>query len=148
MTRRARTEIIAKAELSTVSRMADQVRAAHEVRVIQAPQRAMVMVKFRETGRNGLFYLGELLVTEAKASIGSALGLGIVQDDDEEAAEKRAADAAVIDAAYAAALPETASWSEILDREAARLRGEEDAELGRIARSRVRFETMDKPQGA
>lgn len=147
MTRRRRTEIIAKADLAMVCGLADQVRAAREVRMIQAPERAMVMVRFRESGRNSLFYLGELFVTEAKASIGPHLGLGIVQDDDERTAEARSAAAAVIDAAYEAGLPETDAWTEVLAREEARLNSVKVAELARVSRSKVRFETMDNPEG-
>lgn len=147
MTRRRRTEIIGRGEARFATALADQIRAAHEVRVIQEPQQSLVMAKFRESGRNGQFYLGELLVTEAKVSIGTHLGLGIIQDDDAVAAARRSLDAAVIDAAYAAGVAETASWEPLFLTEEARILAQRDADLRRIERSKVSFETMDNPDG-
>ncbi len=44
------------------------------------------MIKMRETAKRELFYLGEVLVTEAKVSINGTLGMGIVVGDNEELA--------------------------------------------------------------
>jgi alpha-D-ribose 1-methylphosphonate 5-triphosphate synthase subunit PhnG len=144
VTRRRRTEIIARARPEFARGLAETVRGRPDLRIIQEPQAVLVMVKQRESGRNGLFYLGELLVTEARVAIGDQLGLGLIQDDDPDRAAARALDAACIDAAWAAGLSQVAAWLPLLESEAALQAADAAREAGRVAQSRVSFETMDQ----
>lgn len=61
-----------------------------EFDIISEPEEGLVMVKTREHARNTLFYMGEVLVTEAKVRHGSTVGLGLVKGSDEEFAEAMA----------------------------------------------------------
>ena len=98
------------------------------------------MVKARETAKNGLFYMGELLVTEAKVQIEGRIGIGIIAGDEPEAARELA----VIDAALNAGLEESLGWDAISSKEEADDRAREAAEAARVARTRVVFESMDR----
>jgi alpha-D-ribose 1-methylphosphonate 5-triphosphate synthase subunit PhnG len=98
------------------------------------------MVKLREQARNSVFYLGEVLVTEAKARINGHPGLGLVRGNN----RKLAGDLAVIDAAWRAGLEETAEWEGLL------LAAEEEnlqrqrEENGRILETKVDFASMQE----
>jgi len=143
MTRRRRTEIIAKASPEFGHGLARQILENYRVTTIQEPQPVLVMIKQLETGRNSRFYLGELLVMEAKVAIGNSLGLGLFQGDDEAQAQARALDAAIIDAAWNAGLPECAAWLPQLEDQASLIAAAEAVEAGRIMKSGVSFQTMD-----
>lgn len=139
MTRKQRTRILVHAAEELRHDLAQQIRSRYAVKTVEAPRQGLVMVKMRESARSSLFYLGEVLVTQAKVQAGGAMGLGIVRGEHAETAF----DLAVIDAAYNAALPETLGWHALLEQEEqrlARLQAEED---GRILETKVSFETMD-----
>ena len=98
------------------------------------------MMKMRETSKNSLFYIGELLVTEAKVQIEGRIGIGIIAGDDPEAAF----DLAIIDAAFNAGLEESSRWEQLLAAEESRIAGRQALEAERIDRTRVSFESMDR----
>ena len=139
MTRKRRTRTLVEGDPTFRHRLAAEVRAVHDVIELEAPNNGLVMIRMRETARKSVFYLGELLVTEAKVQIGGTIGLGIIAGDAHEAA----LDLAVIDAAWNARLPETQGWISLLEAEEARLGSEQAREETRLLETRVRFETMD-----
>ncbi|MFC5700173.1 phosphonate C-P lyase system protein PhnG [Cohnella faecalis] len=139
MKRKRRTEILVNGSAEVAAAMADEIRERYEVVVVEEPNHGLVMVKVRETARNSLFYLGEVLVTECKVRIGNAVGVGIVKGDE----PLKAADLAVIDAAYAAELSETSAWTARLQSENERLEAERSAAFADLLRTQVSFETMD-----
>jgi len=142
VTRRRRSEIVVRGNAGIMHAMAQEIRETHVVRVLQEPGQSLVMVKVRETARNSLFYVGELIVMEAKVAIGEVLGLGIVQDEDIKRAEQRALDAAVIDAAYSAKLPQTENWTAMLEAEEEKIRQAELQEKRMSMESCVNFDIM------
>lgn len=97
------------------------------------------MTSLRETARRSRFYLGEVLVSEAKVQVQGSVGLGIIAGDDERAAWELA----VIDAAITAGLEETKGWDRMLELEAAAIAERDGAEQARILETRVDFQTMD-----
>jgi len=144
MKRRQRSEILARSPEGFAQGLAQVVSQKYPVSLIQTPQPVLVMVKQRESGRNSLFYLGEVLLTEAKVTVAGSIGLGFIQDDDEDRAERRALDLAIIDAAYNAQLPECAAWDEMLQAQSILIDQALALEQGRIRQSAVSFQTMDK----
>ncbi|MCX7655603.1 MAG: phosphonate C-P lyase system protein PhnG [Treponemataceae bacterium] len=145
MNRRRRTWIIGKSGPLFAKNLADSIRQRYAITIIQMPQDVLVMLKMRESARNSLFYLGELMVTEARVAIHNHVGIGIVQQDDGEQAHQFALDAAIIDAAYMAHLEETHAWEDLLRTEEERILRTQQLELQRINQSTVNFETMDTP---
>ena len=138
MDRRRRTKVLVLSRPELRKELAGEVAEAHEIVEVERGRQALVMLKLREGGRNGLFYAGELLVSEAKAQVDGAIGLGLVAGEDAEAAW----DLAVIDAAFNAALPETLRWEAVLLEAESRIASQEADEAGRVAATAVNFDSM------
>ncbi|WP_028548456.1 phosphonate C-P lyase system protein PhnG [Paenibacillus sp. UNC451MF] len=139
MKRKLRTETLINGSPHIAAALANDIKSRYQVDLIEEPNHGLVMVKVRETAQKSLFYLGEVLVTECKVRINGAVGVGIVKGDEPE----KAYDLAVIDAAYAAQLEETAAWSAVLQSEIERIETERHAFQVKVLRTKVDFETMD-----
>jgi alpha-D-ribose 1-methylphosphonate 5-triphosphate synthase subunit PhnG len=138
--RSRRTKILIEGSDELRSKLSGIVASRREIAAVEYPRGALVMVKARETAKNSLFYMGELLVTEAKVQVEGRIGIGIIAGDRPEAA----LDLAIVDAAIAANLEETAGWEELLLEEEAKMLSREANEAARVARTRVAFESMDR----
>ena len=140
MDRTRRTRILIEGDPQLRRELSARVEGRRSISVVEEPRGGLVMLKLRETAKNSLFYMGELLVTEAKVQIEGRMGLGIIAGDDPEAAR----DLAVIDAACNAGVPETGEWEGLLLAEEERIAVREAQESARIARTTVDFESMDR----
>ena len=140
--RKRRTEILVKDGGRLAAHIAQEVQASYGATVLQDPTEGLVMVKLRERARNSLFYIGEVLVTEAKAEVAGAPGLGLVQGANGELALHLA----VIDAAWNACVPETEVWSSLLSEAGEALERRESQENGRIMETRVNFVSMQEEE--
>ncbi|MDD9266744.1 phosphonate C-P lyase system protein PhnG [Paenibacillus sp. MAHUQ-63] len=139
MSRKVRTEILVDGSLNLAAALAGEIKSSYPVALIEEPNHGLVMVRVRETAKMSLFYLGEVLVTECKVRVEGALGIGIVKGDEPE----KAYDLAVIDAAYAAGLVETAAWFGRLQAEGQRIAADRHARHMQVLQTKVDFETMD-----
>jgi alpha-D-ribose 1-methylphosphonate 5-triphosphate synthase subunit PhnG len=136
--RKRRTYILVQGNEQLRRELAREITAVYPVREIEAPHNGLVMMKMRETAHNSLFYLGELLVSEAKVAVNETFGLGVIAGNHPEAAR----DLAVIDAACNAHLPETFAWEDrLLDAEKTILARRAVADA-KIVQTLVSFETM------
>lgn len=138
MKRRRRTEILIKGSSEIVKNIFEEIQNNYEIKTIEEPDSALVMIKIRESSKNSLFYMGEVLVTEARVQIDDTFGIGIVRGDRCEFAYWLAA----IDAAYNLNLKETENWDRILIEEEKRIRNKEYLEETKILKTKVDFETM------
>ncbi|WP_404451252.1 phosphonate C-P lyase system protein PhnG [Virgibacillus necropolis] len=139
MKRRRRTEILVQGDTSLAQMFAETITHNYECQEIVAPQYGLTMIKMQESAKNSLFYIGEVLVTEAKVEINQNIGIGIVKGMHEELARYLA----IIDAAYKANLQETKEWSTQLieaEKHFTKKKAKEQAEL---FKTKVNFETMD-----
>lgn len=139
MNRKKRTEILIKSNENVAKMLADSVRKKYEIKVIEEPNQGLVMIKMRETAQKELFYLGEVLVTEAKVYVNGALGMGIVKGENEELAMNLA----IIDGAYKANIEELELWREILIKAQKEIEACEKREASKILETKVDFSTMD-----
>ena len=139
MNRRRRTEILIRGSVDLVKELAEQIEKNYAVTLTEEPNYGLVMIKSRETARKSLYYLGEVLVTEAKVQIKDKLGIGIVSGNNPELSYYLA----VIDAAYNNQLPETASWEKMLTGEEAKILENMHKAQSKILATRVKFDTMD-----
>lgn len=138
MKRRRRTEILIKGHSEIAKNMFEEIDRNYEIKTIEEPDSALVMIKMRESSKNSLFYLGEVFVTEAKVQINEGFGLGIVRGNKPELAYWLA----VIDAAYNLGLKETGNWEKILFQEEKRIKAEEALNDSEILKTKVNFESM------
>lgn len=139
MNRKRRTEILIKSDESLAKKLANSVRKKCGIKVIEKPNQGLVMIKMRETAKKELFYLGEVLVTEAKVYVNGALGMGIVKGENEELAMNLA----IIDGAYKANIEETKLWEEVLIKAEEEIKESERKEASKILETKVDFSTMD-----
>ncbi|MDH6374060.1 alpha-D-ribose 1-methylphosphonate 5-triphosphate synthase subunit PhnG [Paenibacillus sp. PastF-3] len=139
MNRRQRTETLINSSSNLATVLADEIKGRYDIDLMEEPNHGLVMVKVRETAKKSLFYLGEVLVTECKVQIAGKMGVGLIKGDEPE----KSYDLAIIDAAYAAELVETAAWSAKLYMEHALLEQAYLAEHAKVMRTKVDFETMD-----
>lgn len=134
-----RTRILVCSPGDVARRLSRIILENHDVRIVEEPNEGLVMIRMRETARNSLFHLGEVLVTEAKVRIGTSIGIGILQGQDSQ----KAFDLAVIDAAWSASLPECLAWDDELAAAEAALEEKLKRETAQVNKTRVQFDTMD-----
>jgi alpha-D-ribose 1-methylphosphonate 5-triphosphate synthase subunit PhnG len=139
MNRRRRTEILVEGRPELRRDLAAEVARVEDILDIEPPRDGLVMIQKRESGRRSLFYLGELLVSEARVRLAGSIGLGIIAGDQPEAAR----DLAIVDAAFNASLPLTEEWIPRLLDEEDRLRRERILRERQILETRVSFDTME-----
>ncbi len=140
--RRRRTEICIKDGGSAAAHIAAEVSSRYSIEDLQEPQEGLVMIKMREQARNSLFYLGEVLVTEAKVRVNGIAGLGLVQGSDSDLARNLA----IIDAVWDCSLPEQSSWEKLLQQAEQRVVAREREENGRVQETRVNFLSMQEEE--
>ncbi|SMC27056.1 alpha-D-ribose 1-methylphosphonate 5-triphosphate synthase subunit PhnG [Clostridium acidisoli DSM 12555] len=138
MRRRRRSEILIKGSSELAQEMFREIEKNYEIKTIEDSHNALVMIKMRESAKNSLFYLGEVLVTEAKIQIDEKFGVGIVRGNKPEFAYWLA----VIDAAYNLELEETKKWEEKLFEEEKAIKKLESEKEAEILKTKVNFETM------
>lgn len=138
MKRRRRTEILVRGSEKLAESLFEEIEKKYEIKMIEKPNTGLVMVKMRESAKNSLFYLGEVLVTEVKVQINKKFGLGIVKGYRPDLAYWLA----VIDAAYNSNLEETNAWEKMLVEEKKRIKKAESLKEAQILKTKVNFETM------
>lgn len=139
MKRRRRTEILVQGSADLAEKLASQIKQAYTYKVIVKPHYGLTMVKMRESAKKSLFYIGEVLVTEAKVEINEQIGIGIVQGMEDELAMNLA----IIDAAYNANLPETQMWTNLLVVAEAEINRKKIKRQAELLETKVNFETME-----
>jgi alpha-D-ribose 1-methylphosphonate 5-triphosphate synthase subunit PhnG len=139
MKRRRRTEILVQGNADLAEKLASQIKQAYTYKVIVKPHYGLTMVKMRESAKKSLFYIGEVLVTEAKVEINEQIGIGIVQGMEDELAMNLA----IIDAAYNANLPETQMWTNTLVVAEAEINRKKIKRQAELLATKVNFETME-----
>lgn len=139
MNRRRRTAILIDGSPSFAKGLALEIERNYAIQILSEPQHSLTMIKLRETAKNSLFYLGEVLVTETKVQINNQLGIGIVVGNEEELSYELA----VIDAAYQAELQETQKWNLRFENEEKRIQKNKVKREKSILKTKVDFEMMD-----
>lgn len=140
MNRRRRTEILINGSMEIAKKMFLEISKEYDVKVIEEPNSGLVMIKMREDAKRSLFYLGEVIVTEAKVQVNGQLGIGIVRGDKSELSYWLA----VIDAAYNANVEETKKWDMCLENEEKKINEEIRKYQSKILDTKVNFNTMNK----
>lgn len=81
MTKRELSAILAKASAEDVAVLAEPIKAKAQIQVQKEPQKTLVMVKVRESIKNSLFYLGEVLATECMVTVNGVKGMSVIAGD-------------------------------------------------------------------
>ncbi|MDO5028210.1 MAG: phosphonate C-P lyase system protein PhnG [Bacillota bacterium] len=138
MNKKERTKIFIDYASDQAKDLARLIEANEDIEIIQEPKEGLAMIKVRETAKNSLFYLGEVLITETKVRIKDQIGLGIVKGKDCELSKALA----ILDAAYELNLPILDQWTDIFL--ACQQQGLDQVKKQRaiVAATKVDFETM------
>jgi len=95
MDKKRLTSILSKSDRSVVASLSGKIQQSHQPVIIKEPGKTLTMIKMREPVKQSLFYLGEVIVSEAAVEINGMKGYAVVMGDDLE----KALDMAIIDAA-------------------------------------------------
>jgi alpha-D-ribose 1-methylphosphonate 5-triphosphate synthase subunit PhnG len=95
MDKKRLTRILAKADRRDVAAMAADILETHRPVIVKEPGKTLAMIKMREPVKQGLFYIGEVIVSEAVVEIDGVRGAAVAMGDDAE----KTLDMAIIDAA-------------------------------------------------
>ena len=85
-----------RADRQTVAALSASVRESHSPVIIKEPGKTLTMIQMREPVRQSLFYIGEVIVSEAVVEIDGVKGIAVTMGDDTE----KTLDMAIIDAAH------------------------------------------------
>ena len=89
------TRILARADRRDVAAMSAEIQKTYSPVIIKEPGKTLAMIKMREPVRKSLFYIGEVIVSEAVVEIDGVQGNAVMMGDDID----RILDMAIIDAA-------------------------------------------------
>jgi len=95
MDKKRLTKILAKADRSAVAALSADVQKGHAPVIIKEPGKTLAMIKVRDPVKQGLFYIGEVMVSEAAVELDGVKGVAVTMGDDTE----KALHMAIIDAA-------------------------------------------------
>jgi phosphonate C-P lyase system protein PhnG len=139
MNRKKRTEILIQGSADVAPQLAREILATYDLEIVEQSHSGLVMVQIRESAKRGLFYLGEVLITECKVMVNGNLGIGMVIGHEPELALHLA----VIDAAYNGQLTEVTGWHDTLLAEEELIKRQHAAFNQQILRTKVNFDAMD-----
>lgn len=139
MKRSVRTRILIDGDPNLAKQLAEEIIAKYEYMEIIEPHYGLTMVKVRESAQNSLFHIGEVFITECKVEVADHVDTGIVVGMEDALAKHLA----VIDAAYAAGLPETQQWNEKLQQAKQKIDDAKGKKHAELLQTKVNFETME-----
>lgn len=87
MTKREVSSILVRASREEVCMIARDIKKQHQITLVKPPQKTLVMVKVRESVKQSLFYLGEVLATECMVTVDGEKGISLMAGDDFEKVE-------------------------------------------------------------
>ncbi len=89
------TKILARADRAEAANLAFKYKESCRIAVVREPSKTLAMLKMREPVKGRLFYIGEVVVSEAIVELDGVRGMAVTMGDDFE----KTFDMAVIDAA-------------------------------------------------
>lgn len=136
MKKRRISKILARAGKDQVKRLADEIKKDYSPVIVKAPEKSLTMIRMREPVQESLFYLGEVIVSEAIVDLVGAKGVAVLMGDDFD----KVLDMAVIDAACNKGVFQRYDILEQLEKEQT-LRLEKENAL--FMQTMVNFHSMD-----
>lgn len=100
-------QIMARAKTAVLQELAQPIQDRYTVLVVKEPARTLTMIKMREPVKSSLYYIGEVMVTEAIVEINGIQGMAVTMGDDFE----KTVSMAILDCGFNNGLPEM-GWIE------------------------------------
>ena len=139
MNRKRRMQILIDGDRKLAEHLAQQIEGKYSIEMMMEPQHALTMIKMRETAKQSLFYLGEVLVTECKVKLHNVVGTGVVVGVEYDFAYQLA----IIDAAFTAHVQEVNQWIPLFEESEKAIEKKQNEKRMIINKTKVNFETMD-----
>lgn len=95
MDKRRLTKVLVRAGRHEVAALSAQIQQSYSPVIVKEPAKTLTMIKLRDPVKQGVFFIGEVIVCEAAVEIGDTRGISVLMGDDTE----KALDMAIIDAA-------------------------------------------------
>jgi len=95
MDKRRLTKVLVRADRSEVAVMSATIQETYRPVIVKEPGKTLTMIKLRDPVKQGMFYIGEVIVCEATVEIDGIQGISVLMGDDAE----KTLDMAIIDAA-------------------------------------------------
>lgn len=136
MEKRRLSQILARTDAQNVRELAEEIKTEYTTVLIKAPEKSLAMIRMREPVKESLFYLGEVIVSEAIVELDGVKGMAVLMGDDFD----KVLDMAVIDAACKKGVFQRYDRLEALEQEQA-LRIQKENAL--FMQTMVNFNSMD-----
>ena len=136
MKKRRISKILARAGKEEVKKLSDEIKDNYSPVIVKAPEKSLTMIRMREPVQDSLFYLGEVIVSEAIVDLDGAKGVAVIMGDDFE----KVLDMAVIDAACNKGVFQRYDFLEQLEKEQMHRLEKENA---MFMQTMVNFHSMD-----
>jgi len=95
MDKRRLTKVLVRADRSDVAALSADIQKTFRPVIVKEPEKTLTMIKLRDPVKQGMFYIGEVIVCEAAVEIDGVQGVSVLMGDDAD----KALDMAIIDAA-------------------------------------------------
>ena len=95
MDKRRFTKVLARADRNEVAALSAEIQQTYRPVIVKEPGKTLTMIKLRDPIKQGMFYIGEVIVCEAMVEIDGIQGISVLMGDDAD----KALDMAIIDAA-------------------------------------------------
>lgn len=136
MEKRRISKILARAGKEEVKRLAGEIKEKYSPVIVKSPEKSLAMIRMREPVQESLFYLGEVIVSEAIVDLDGAKGVAVIMGDDFD----KVLDMAVIDAACNKGVFQRYDFLEQLEKEQTHRLEKENA---LFMQAMVSFHSMD-----
>jgi alpha-D-ribose 1-methylphosphonate 5-triphosphate synthase subunit PhnG len=137
MDKKRSSKILAKADGETVAAISKEFRETCGIVIIKEPSKTLAMIKMRDPVKAALFYLGEVIVTEAVVELDGTKGAAVLMGDDAE----KTLNIAILDAAMNKGIFTDEEKLLTLERQQAEL---EQKEHAMHLKTMVSFSSMDQ----
>lgn len=136
MEKRRISKILARAGKEEVKRLAGEIKEKYSPVIVKSPEKSLAIIRMREPVQESLFYLGEVIVSEAIVDLDGAKGVAVIMGDDFD----KVLDMAVIDAACNKGVFQRYDFLEQLEKEQTHRLEKENA---LFMQTMVSFHSMD-----
>ena len=137
MEKKRLSRILAKADKRDVAALSAEICKAFTPVIVKDPGKTLVMIKMREPVNQSLFYIGEVIASEAVVEIDGVKGAAVAMGDD----AGKTLDMAIIDAAVNKGVFTGMETLLALEREQQEREGRENA---LHLKTMVNFDSLDK----
>ena len=143
MDKQTLSAVLAQSPREEVIALAGEAAGGRSIVLVKPAEKTLVMLKVRESVKQSLFYLGEIIATECLVEVDGNRGACVLMGDDQEKARAMA----VIDAAHTAGFPQWPGVEARVNELGADVQRKRAEEAALHRKTQVRFSIMEDRDG-